>query len=126
MNVMVYGVYTNSGFYKHGTNGWVHVSNMIKGTRKSIYAMSRAELLDIEKEIKLLVTNPDMPEEAGYSLRECYELAKLRRMCEDVYESMCQKAEEVGVVIFKDTEDKMLGYANTIDTRYRNNCDKVI
>lgn len=126
MNVMIYGVYTNSGFYKHGSNGWVHVSDVVKGTRKSIYAMSMAELLDIEKEIKLLVTNPDMPRAAVCSLYECHMLAKFRRDCEDRYESMCQKAEKVGEVICKDTEEKALQHLHVIDDHYKNNCNNVI
>lgn len=126
MNVMIYGTHTNSGFYKHGTNGWVHVSDMVKGTRKSIYAMSMPELLDIEKEIKLLVTNPDMPIAAARSLHECHMLAKFRRDCEDRYESMCQKAEKAGEVICKDTEEKALQHLHVIDDRYLNNCNKVI
>lgn len=126
MNVMIYGVYTNSGFYKHSTNGWVHVSNVTKGTRKSIYAMSRVELLDIEKEIKLLVSDPDMPKAAACSLYECYMLAKFRRDCEDRYESMCQKAEKVGEVICKDTEERALRHLHVIDDRYLNNCNNVI
>lgn len=126
MNVMIYGVYTNSGFYKHSTNGWVHVSDMLRGTRKSIYAMSTTELLDIEKEIKLLVTNSDMPKAAACSLRECYMLVKLRRDCEDRYESMCQKAEKAGEVICKDTEEKALQHLHVIDDHYKNNCNNVI
>jgi len=125
MNVMIYGVCDNGGFYKHGSNGWVYLS-LTKGARKSIYAMSMPELLDIEKEIKLLVTNPDMPKAAARSLHECHMLAKFRRDCEDRYESMCQKAEKAGEVICKDIEVKALQLLHDIDNHYKNNCRSAI
>lgn len=126
MNVMIYGVYTNSGFYKHGTNGWVHVSDMVKGTRKNIYAMSRIELTAIEKEVISLTTNTEIPKDARRSLRECYNLAKLRRQTEDMYESMCQRAEEKGIILDKTLEDMALENVNRIDDHYKNNCTNVI
>lgn len=128
MNVIIYGVYDNSGFYKNGTNGWVYTSNMIEGARKSIYAMSRAELADIEKEIKLLVNEPGLAKETRRSLRACYELAKLRRVCEDTYERMYQRAEvaKPDIVVFKDLEVKALQCMRTIDDHYKNNCNNVI
>ena len=126
MNVMIYGTHTNSGFYKHGTNGWVHVSDMVKGTRKSIYAMSMAELLDIEKEIKSLVFDRRMPKAAARSLHKCYMLVKIRRDCEDRYESICQRAEKAGEVIHLEIEEKALQLLHVIDDRYLSNCNKVI
>ena len=126
MNVIIYGVYDNSGFYKNGSNGWVYTSNMIEGARKSIYAMSRVELADIEKEIKLLVADPRTPKEVRGGLYECYLLAKLRRDCEDAYERMCRRAEYLGTVICKDVEEAALSHVHTIDDRYKNNCNNVI
>ena len=126
MNVMIYGTHTNSGFYKHGTNGWVHVSDMVKGTRKSIYAMSIPELLDIEKEIKSLVFDRRMPKAAARSLHECYMLAKSRRDCEDRYESICQRVEKAGEVIPLEIEEKALQLLHDVDNHYKNNCNKVI
>lgn len=119
MNVIIYGVYGNSGFYKHGNNGWVYTSNMIEGARKSIYAMSREELNGIEKEIKLLVNELGIAKETRRSLRVCYELAKLRRNCEDAYESMCQRAEKADIEVPKDLEEKALQCIDTIDDHYR-------
>ena len=120
MNVVIYSVCDNSGFYKHGSNGLVNVSNMIKGTRKSIYAMSRAELAVVEKEIKLLVDELGIAKETRRSLRVCYELAKLRRNCEDAYESMCRRAVNVDIAVFKDLEGKALQQLHVIDDHYKN------
>lgn len=125
MNMIVYGVYDNRGFYKHGSNGWVYLS-LIEGARKSIYAMTKAELADVEKEIKLLVSDPRMPKAAARSLHECYMLAKSRRDCEDRYESMCQRVEKAGEVICKDIEVKALQLLHDIDNHYKNNCRSAI
>lgn len=125
MNVIVYGVYDNSGFYKHGSNGWVYLS-LIEGARKSIYAMTKAELADVEKEIKSLVFDRRMPKAAARSLHECYMLAKSRRDCEDRYESMCQRVEKAGEVICKDIEVKALQLLHDIDNHYKNNCRSAI
>ena len=126
MYAIVYGVYDNSGFYKHGGNGWVYLSDMVEGTRKSIYAMSREELDDIKKEIKLLVADPRLLREVRGSLYECYLLAKLRRDCEDAYERMCQRAEYLGTVICKDVEETALSHVHTIDEKYKKNCNNVV
>jgi hypothetical protein len=125
MNVIVYGMYDNSGFYKHGSNGWVYLS-LIEGARKSIYAMTKAELADVEKEIKLLVFDRRMPKAAARSLHECYMLAKSRRDCEDRYESMSQRVEKAGEVIPLEIEEKALQLLHDVDNHYKNNCNKVI
>ena len=125
MNAIVYGVYDNSGFYKHGSNGWVYLSRT-EGVRKNIYAMSMAELLDIEKEIKSLVFDRRMPKAAARSLHKCYMLVKIRRDCEDRYESICQRAEKAGEVIPLEIEEKALQLLHDIDNYYMNNCRNAI
>lgn len=125
MNVIVYGVCDNGGFYKHSSNGWVYLS-LIEGARKSIYAMTKAELADVEKEIKSLVFDRRMPKAAARSLHECYMVARLRRDCEDRYENMHQKAKKAGEVIPLEIEEKALQLLHDVDNHYKNNCNKVI